>query len=302
MKKPQRPLRGRKREEAMKKTLGVLVFVGLAVLAMAVPANAQSIRWGYIPQTTDGWYYMVRGDQVGMLTADNLGMVRGLTNQLRGTQVRSLTDDLMWNGVAYGINTGQGFRPMYDQNRQPLTKRQRIQRGAGIVVAADGIRRVINNPRGAAGWIEAAIGVVLVNDSRYRSQPKNQHDDNGVIVTPPSPGQGRRIASDGTPVAVGTRSGTTSPYWGLGASGGRPNCMETGMFTLENQSKGPLRVFRDGQRFEVLLPKEQKCAPLKGDYTGEIVGTVVSSDGLTGRVSTAPSKPESLPGLILVWR
>src|SRR3989338_2525200 len=133
----------------MRKMLAIFI---LAVLTTAVPVNAQAIRWGYIPQTTEGWYYMVRGDQVGMLTADNLGMVRGLTNQLRGTQVRSLTDDLMWNGVAYGINTGQGFRPMYDQNRQPLTKRQRIQRGAGIVVAADGIRRVINNPRGAAGW------------------------------------------------------------------------------------------------------------------------------------------------------
>ena len=72
----------------MRKSL--FVFVVLVVLAMAVPASAQAIRWGYIPQTIDGWYYMVNGDQVGMLTADNLGMVRGLTNQLRRSEYRSL--------------------------------------------------------------------------------------------------------------------------------------------------------------------------------------------------------------------
>ena len=78
--------------------------------------------------------------------------------------------------------------------------------------------------------------------------------------------------------------------------------MAEGMVTLDNQSSGPLRVFRDGQPFEVLMPKEQKCAPLEGGYTGEIVGAVIGNDGLTGRVGVAPAKPESRPGLVLVWR
>lgn len=267
----------------MTKRLTSSLFVVLAVLASAVPASAQAIRWGYIPQTSDGWYYMIRGDQVGMLTADNLGMVRGLTNQLRRSEIRSLTDDLVWNGVAYGINTARGFLPMYDRDRRPLSGRQRIERGAGIVAAADGVRRIVNNPRGAAGWIEAAVGAVLVNDSRYRGQSNNQRD---------------------IPVAVGTRPGGSagsSPFWGPGSSG-RLNCMEQGMATLENQSTGPLRVYRDAKPYEVLLPKQQKCVPPEGDYTGEVVGMVVGSDGLTGRVGVAPAKPESRSGLVLVWR
>ncbi|MEK7121243.1 MAG: hypothetical protein AAB857_00880 [Patescibacteria group bacterium] len=245
----------------MRKSL--FVFVVLVVLAMAVPASAQAIRWGYIPQTTDGWYYLIRGDQVGMLTADNLGMVRGLTNQLRRSEIRSLSDDLMWNGAAYGINTGRGFQPMYDRNRQPLSGRQRIERGVGIVAAADGVRRIINNPRGAAGWIEAAVGAVLVNDSRYRGQPKNQRD-NGVIVTPPSPGQSVRVASDGTPVAVGARP-----------SGVRPVIEKrSGEFTLSNSTRFKMDVY-DGEtgkeeNFQFRLsPGEKRGVDVPGDrYRG----------------------------------
>lgn len=185
----------------------LFVFVVLVLLGMAIPANAQGIRYGYIPQTPEGWYYMVQGDQVGMLTADNLGMVRQYTNQLP----RSLSGDLQWNGVAYGLQTGAGFMPMYDRNRQPLSGRQRIERGAGAVIAADGVRRIINNPRGAAGWIETAVGVVLVNDSRYRGQPKNQRD-NGTVVVPPSQGQqGVYVGPDGVPVAVGNRPNRQGP-------------------------------------------------------------------------------------------
>ncbi len=280
----------------------VFAFVVLAILASAIPASAQFARSGYIPQTPDGWYYAIQGDQVMMLTADNLGMVRNLTNELR-----SVGPDLRWNGSAYGLPTSNGgFYPMYDRNRQPLSGRQRIERGAGIVVAADGVRRIINNPRGAAGWIEAAVGAVLVNDSRYRGQPRNQQRDNGSVVVPPPQSGGQRdhevrTGPDGIPVAIGTRPGATSPFWGSGAND-RPDCMSQEMITLDNQSSGPLRVFRNGERFEILLPKKQVCAPLEGNYTGEIVGTVVGSDGLTGRVGEAPAKPESRPGLILVWR
>src|SRR3989344_443501 len=92
-------------EDSMRKSL----FVVLAILALAVPANAKAIRWGYVPQTPEGWYYLVNGDQVGMFTADNVGMVRKLSNQLP----RSLMGDLKWNGAAYGLQTAVGFLPMY---------------------------------------------------------------------------------------------------------------------------------------------------------------------------------------------
>lgn len=219
----------------MRKSL--FVFVVLVLLGMAIPANAQSVA--YIPQTWDGVYYRLQDNYVQMLTADNLGMVDGLTDQLHRAGYRSLAQDLQWNGMMYGLQTATGFLPMYDRNRQPLSGRQRIERGAGIVVAADGVRRIINNPRGATGWIEAAVGAVLVNDSRYRGQSKNQNQsDNGVIVTPPSPGQGVRIASDGTPVAVGARPGV------------RPVVEKSfGEFTLSNSTRFKMDVY-DGETKE----------------------------------------------------
>lgn len=217
------------------KMIRIVAVVVLAFLASAVPANAQ--RVAYIPQTLEGMYYRIQDNQVQMFTADNLGLVNGLTNQLRRAGYRSVAEDWVFNGAAYGMNTTNGFYPMYDRNRRPLSGRQRIERGAGFVVAVDGVRRIINNPRGAAGWIEAAVGAVLVNDSRYRGQPKNQRD-NGVIVTPPSPGQGVRIASDGTPVAVGTRPNAESV---------RPVIEKrSGEFTLSNSTRFKMDVY-DGE-------------------------------------------------------
>ena len=68
----------------MRKSL--FVFVVLAVLGVAIPANAQGVRYGYIPTSPEGWYYMVQGDQVGMLTADNLGMVRQWQQMFHGNR------------------------------------------------------------------------------------------------------------------------------------------------------------------------------------------------------------------------
>lgn len=78
--------------------------------------------------------------------------------------------------------------------------------------------------------------------------------------------------------------------------------MSQGMFTLENKTADVLRIYADGQPFMVLMPRQPMCAPLDADYTGEILGAVVGRDGLTGRAQVAPSKPEALPGLVLVWR
>lgn len=261
----------------MKKSLFVLVV--LAILSMAIPANAQGVRYGYIPTSPEGWYYMVQGDQVGMLTADNLAMVRQYSNQLP----RSLSGDLRWNGVAaaYGIQTASGFLPMYDRNKQPLSGRQRIERGAGIVLAVDGVRRIINNPRGAAGWIEAAVGAVLVNDSRYRGQPKNQRD-NGTVVVPPQDQQGVRVGPDGIPVMVGNRpNGGYQPVAGSVQPGPR--------WTIRNGTGGKGELLDGDQFIKVLEPGETYSA--SNPQTGYRLMILVPTDQGTIETREAAKQP-----------
>jgi len=181
----------------------------VVVLAMAVPANAQNI--GYIPQTWDGVWYRIMGNNVQMLTADNLGMVGDLTDQLRRAGYRSLADDLRWNGAVYGLQTAGGFLPMYDRNMRPMGRHEATITGAAIGAAIG--YGVSGNSRGTA--IGAAGGAIVGLITR-RGKNNNNQRDNGVIVTPPSPGQGVRIASDGTPVAVGARPGgypQPEPEW-----------------------------------------------------------------------------------------
>ncbi len=188
----------------MRKSL--LAFVVLAVLASAVPASAQAIRWGYIPQTIDGWYYMVNGDQVGMLTADNLGMVRGLTNQLRRSEYRSLRDDLRWNSGygAYGLPIGGGFYPMYDRQMRPMGRREATITGAAIGAAIG--YGVSGNGRGTA--IGGAAGAIIGLLTR-RGKNQNQRDD--VIVTPPPSGRGSvRQGVGGGPIGSYPTSNSSS--------------------------------------------------------------------------------------------
>ena len=239
-------------------------FVVLIVLASAIPANAQAIRWGYIPQTPEGWYYLVNGDQVGMLTADNIGMVRGLTNQLRRAEIRSLSESLMWNGTAYGVNTARGFHPMYDRDRRPLTGRQRIERGAGIVLAVDGVRRAIANPRSPWGWVEAAVGGVLVNDSRYRgadaprpSGPPTYWRNGNPIVSLPEEGDGYRGVSrpavNGGQWVIKNLTGLKGELWN-----GEENLSETvlgGLFEPGAVFLGPNPV-GTGYRLVILQPND----------------------------------------------
>lgn len=240
----------------------MFAFIVLAFLASAIPASAQ-----YIPTTINGWWYKIQGNQVMMLEADNLGLV----NQLQREGYRNLQGDLHWNGNAYGLPMANGgFYPMYDRNRQPLSGRQRIERGAGIVAAADGVRRIINNPRGAAGWIEAAVGGVLMNDSRYRSQPKNQRDNGTTIVTPPpSGGQPKVYWSHGAPVAVGTR-----PYADMQAPVRPVIEKRSGEFTISNSTRFKMDVY-DGdtskeENFQFrMAPGEKHDVDAPGDrYRG----------------------------------
>lgn len=179
--------------------------------------------------------------------------------------------------------------------------------GSGVAMLLDaGLKKIIGTGLISAVSCEVA-GAVM---SRRGGNNQRNRD---VVVTPPieqrqpQSGQGVRIARDGILVAIGTGPGSPAQTPAFNPSNSqsvRPSCMQQGMVTLENQSVGPLRVFIKGEAepFVVLLPRESKCAPTKGEYTGEIVATMISSDGLTGRVGTAPAKPTRMPGLVLVWR
>lgn len=167
--------------------------------------------------------------------------------------------------------------------------------GSGVAMLLDaGLKRIVGS--GLVSAATCGVASALLNNHKGGNR--------GVVVTPPSTQQGVRRGSNGIPIAVGTRpNGSASGFWAAGlSSSGRLNCMEQGMVTLDNQSLGPLRVYRDMEPFEVLMTKESKCAPLEGDYTGEIISMVVKKDGLTGHAGVAPAKPQSMPGLVLVWR
>jgi hypothetical protein len=143
-----------------------------------------------------------------MFTADNLGMVRGLENQLRRSEIRSLRDNLIWNGMAYGLPMANGgFYPMYDRNRKPMGRREATITygaiGAGVGYGVSG------NLRGTA---IGAAGGAIVGLITHRGDRNNNRHDNGNVVTPPAQSQqGVRRASDGTPIAIGTRLNRQEP-------------------------------------------------------------------------------------------
>lgn len=229
----------------MRKIFGV-VFV---VLALAVPANAQ-----YIPQTWDGAYYRIMGNQVQMLTADNLGLVSGLTDQLRRAGYRSLAQDILWNGSAYGLQIGGGFYPMYDRNRQPMGRRGATITGAVLGGAAGaGIGYgVSRNGRGTliGTGIGAGVGA-LIGLATHRS-----NDNKDVVVTPPEqqpPSQQQVYWSHGAPVAVGIRPNIPS------ASGGyQPvsSPVQQGGWKVRNHTGFKVELW-DGERFVILLQPGQ---------------------------------------------
>ncbi len=250
----------------MRKSFASALFIVFAILALAVPASAQ-IRWGYIPQTWDGWYYKIQGNQVGMLTADNLGMVSDLTDQLRRSEFRSLREDLRWNGMAYGLPmAGGGFYPMYDRQMRPMGRREATVTygaiGAGIGYGVSGDLR--------GTMIGAAGGAILGLLTHRGNCNNNQHDSNNVVVTPPY--QNRedvRVGPDGIPVAIGTR-----PY-AMQEAPVRPVIEKrSGEFTLSNSTRFKMDVYdgetgKEGNFKFRLAPGEKRGVDAPGDrYRG----------------------------------
>lgn len=101
-------------------------------------------------------------------------------------------------GVPYGGFWGQavpgGYQPVLSGDGQPLTGRQRIERGAGIAILGGAIGNAAGGERG--GWIgfAAGVGAALINDSRYRGrdnapapQPQPTTPTQPTVQIPPSP-------------------------------------------------------------------------------------------------------------------
>jgi hypothetical protein len=223
----------------MRKSFLSALFVVLAVLGQAKTANAQAIRYGYIPQTPEGWYYMVNGDQVGMLTADNLGMVRNLTNQLRASEIRSVQDDLIWSGSAYGLPTRGGFYPMYDRQMRPMGRREATITygaiGAGIGYGVSGNMR---------GTVIGAAGGAILGILTHRGNGNN-NSDNGTITTPPyQDKKGARISQEGIPVEIGTKPSVSQQE----QPASRPPSSTTGGWRVSNRTSKRAELW-DGEQF-----------------------------------------------------
>ncbi len=186
-----------------------IVFVVLAFLASAVPASAQAICWGCLPgdilgDTMEDLFYVARGDNVGLVTARNVRMVRDLTGQLP----RSLTEDLILNGSAYGLRASGGrFYPMYDRQMRPMSRRAATITGAmigtGLGYGFSGDARVT-----AVG---AGVGALIGGFVTHRGNGGQSRDN--TVVTPPSERQAT-YWSHGGPVPAGYRpNAEAQPTW-----------------------------------------------------------------------------------------
>lgn len=223
----------------------LLVF--FVVLASVVPARAQGICWGCIPgDIAEDVYYIVSGNNVGLVTARNVRMVRDLTGQLP----RSLGPDLRWNGNAYGLPmTNGGFYPMYDRNRQPMSRRTATVTGAAVGAAIG--YGVTGNGRGT---VLGAAGGAIVGLLSHRGKNNNDQRNNGAMASQPSQGQGVYIGRDGIPVAVGYRP--NMPSAGGYQPVSSPHQQEEGGWTVRNRTGFKVELW-DGERFVVLLQPGQ---------------------------------------------
>lgn len=148
-----------KSEKRLAKFFGVAIaFLTLVIWASSVsPAGAQTcqtpfgdhIAGVYFPKAQPGW-------------------------DLGGPQMPCWLEWLptanVPGGGVWGRRVPGGYEPVMDAHGQPLSGRQRIERGAGITLGGAVIGRAVGGPTG--GWIGLAGGVAaaLINDSRYRGR------------------------------------------------------------------------------------------------------------------------------------
>lgn len=156
------------KENTVRKIFG-LVLVVMFFLPCLLMAR-------YYPSTAEGWYYWTIGDQVAMLQADQLGMVR------RGDELRAIdglhrvSDDLIFrnDGVA-GVRHDGRFYPAFDGDNvlgEPriITMREKIKNAAFWGTFGAGLGAVAGDlfghrGRGAALGAAGGAGASVIKDS-----------------------------------------------------------------------------------------------------------------------------------------
>lgn len=198
-----------------KRTVVGFVVV-LAVLVSANSADAQSL-WRYLGVCPPG-------DELCRVMVGNQQMVREMRTGYMGYTGRD------------------GFYGTHDPYGRPLPRLVKIAVGAGIgAVILGGVGDLFGRGREGA-LIGAGVGAIL--GARHGSRNRNQP----MVI---DEGQQVRIASDGTPIAVGRPVGRTSGYEPVGDS-----AQSGPKWVLRNMTGGKGELM-DGDRFiKILEPGE----------------------------------------------
>lgn len=160
----------------------------------------------------------------------------------------------------------------------------------------------------AGGYVGGWKGVAISGGCAAVIMALSSHGTPNQQTTATNPNV--RIASDGTPIAVGRSPAQQTSVWGVGSPfGGRPNCLQQGLVTFRNLTGEILGVFEEGadpENEEPLAVLQPRGVPHCGDpdlrYEGWVRQTAISANRWVGGTQRIPRRPEARPGLVLVWR
>mgnify|MGYP001605539097 CR=1 FL=1 len=288
------PRKGGAREETVRKAQIALIVVAFVFVAGVAPVQSQGIlRGGYMPSSWEGWYYYLRGDQVHMLQSEQVNWVAETLRIDDRHAFRRVTDDLVVHGDQVGLRGQRGFYPLYQCNKGQRFARYATDIGVGALLGA-----VIGGKKGAAIGGGLGAAVAIREDLKCWSV-QNQM----VVIDDPSD-----VQSQSAPQVrpMQDRNGWNERLRNQANSGGNPwfgsyrGCMEQGMFTLKNETGEVIRVYRDGQPYAVLGPRQSECGEPFASYDAEATSAV--SDGYTATAGVARAKPEGRSGGVWIWR
>lgn len=175
----------------------IALIVVFAFLVGVVPVQAQGIlRGGYMPDSPEGWYYYLIGDQVHMLQADNIEYVRRTMNIGRRASLRRVTDDLVGynhQGQNFiGLQGSRGVYPMYECSSVGSRWRSGIGRTlmvAGVGYLAGRFIPQLGEREGALAGAGIGAGWALYKDAKC-APVQNQMvviDDPSDLGSQPTP-------------------------------------------------------------------------------------------------------------------
>lgn len=285
----------------MRKLIWLFTVIVFAFLAGVVPASAQGVGiWGsgYRPSSLDGWRYYFQGDQVHMLQADMVNWVGETMRIGQRANARYVAENLVQNGPYIGLNGPRGFYPLYQCGKGQRIGRYAVDIGIGALLGA-----IIGGKKGAAigGGLGTAVAVredlkcwTVQNKMVVIDDPSDLAGggDDGSGSDVPMPQSGRE---NGWNQRLRNQALESNSWFGS-----QPSCLDQGMFTLRNESGEAILVFKDGQPFAVLRPRQSKCGDPFAAYDAEIVSAV--TNGYTATAGLARAKPEGRSGGVWVWR